>query len=184
VEIDTDLGRWTVHETPGHAPSHVSIFQPERRLLISGDHLLGRVSLYYDYGHTPDPAGEFLHSLDVVEALGARLCLPGHGRTFTDVQAHIEANRSLVSERVAKALDVVTERGPITVFDAAPLVYGEPITPLNANWRLSETLCYLTHLEQLGQVARIPGDPEGPQANTQSPSGSSTGSGPERWVVA
>ena len=107
VEVDTDLGRWTVHETPGHAPSHVCLYQPERRLLISGDHLLGRVSLYYDYGYTPDPAGEFLTSLDTVEALDARLCLPGHGRTFTDVQAHIEANRALVGERVAATLDVV-----------------------------------------------------------------------------
>jgi glyoxylase-like metal-dependent hydrolase (beta-lactamase superfamily II) len=48
VEIETDLGTWTVHETPGHAPSHVCLFQPERRVLISGDHLLGRISLFYD----------------------------------------------------------------------------------------------------------------------------------------
>ena len=44
---------------PGHAPSHVVLHQPDRGLLLSGDHLLGRVSLYYDYGYTPDPAGEF-----------------------------------------------------------------------------------------------------------------------------
>ena len=80
-------------ETPGHAPSHVCLHQPERRLLISGDHLLGRVSLYFDYGHTPDPVGEFLRSLDVVERLDARLCLAGHGRPFTDVAGHIGANR-------------------------------------------------------------------------------------------
>ena len=92
--VDTDLGRWTVYETPGHAPSHVCLHQPERRLLISGDHLLGRVSLYYEYGCSPDPVGEFLSSLDVVEELDARLCLSGHGRTFTDVQAHIDANRN------------------------------------------------------------------------------------------
>lgn len=155
VEIDTDLGAWTVHETPGHAPSHVCLFQPERRLLISGDHLLGRVSLYYDHGYTPDPAGEFLASLDTVEALGARLCLPGHGRTFGDVQGHIVANRDTVSERVARCLDAVGEHGPITVFDAIPHVYGEPITPLNANWWINETLCYLTHLERLGRVHRV-----------------------------
>jgi glyoxylase-like metal-dependent hydrolase (beta-lactamase superfamily II) len=171
VEIETDLGTWTVHETPGHAPSHVCLFQRERRLLVSGDHLLGRVSIYYDFGYTPDPAGEFLSSLGVVEELGARLCLPGHGRTFTDVQAHIDANRSLVNERVAKVLEVVTTRGPITVFDAVPLVYGEPITPLNANWRLSETLSYLTHLRVLGQVERIPGDV-------------GASGGPERWTKA
>jgi len=89
VVVQTDLGPWDVYETPGHAPSHVCLFQPERRLLISGDHLLGRISLFFDMGYSPDPVGEFISSLDVVERLGARLCLAGHGRTFTDVHAHI-----------------------------------------------------------------------------------------------
>jgi glyoxylase-like metal-dependent hydrolase (beta-lactamase superfamily II) len=163
VEIDTDLGRWVVHETPGHAPSHVCLHQPERRLLISGDHLLGRISLYYDYGYTPDPVGEFLGSLDTVEALDVRLCLSGHGRTFVDVQAHIEGNRKLVGERVSRVLEVVEERGPLTAFDVTPHVYGEAVTAANATWWLSETLCYLTHLEALGRVDRIPGEDGGPE---------------------
>jgi glyoxylase-like metal-dependent hydrolase (beta-lactamase superfamily II) len=160
VEVETDLGTWTVHETPGHAPSHVSLFQAERRMLIAGDHLLGRVSLYYDFGYTPDPAGEFLHSLDVVDALDARLCLSGHGRTFTDVRAHVDANRRTVRERVEKVHAVLVEHGPITAFDALPHAYGAPVTLLNANWWLSETLSYLTHLEVLGRAERIAGEPE------------------------
>ena len=103
VTVATDLGAWEVVLTPGHAPSHVCLWQPERRLLISGDHLLGRVSPYYDYGYTPDPAGEFLTSLDRVEALDARLCLPGHGRTFGDVQGHIAANRELIAPAAGRA---------------------------------------------------------------------------------
>ncbi len=83
-------------ETPGHAPSHVCLFQPERRLLISGDHVLGRISLYFDYGWTPDPIGEFLASLDRVDQLDARLALSGHGKPFIDVHGHVEANRRLV----------------------------------------------------------------------------------------
>jgi glyoxylase-like metal-dependent hydrolase (beta-lactamase superfamily II) len=165
VTVATDLGTWEVVETPGHAPSHVCLWQPERRLLISGDHLLGRVSLYYDYGWTPDPAGEFLTSLDGVEALDARLCLPGHGRTFTDVQGHIEANRELVGQRLAALEGVLRADGPITAFDAVPRVYGEALTPMNAHWWLSETLCYLRHLQVQG---RIEGD----------------GESPERWRVA
>jgi len=163
--FDTDLGTWTVHETPGHAPSHVCLYQPERRLLVSGDHLLGRVSLFYDYGWTPDPAGEFLHSLDIVERLDARLCLPGHGRTFTDVQAHIDANRALVTERLDKVLAAL-ESGPLTAFEIVPRVYGSGLTPMTASWWLSETLSYLVHLERSGRVARA-GDEE-----------------PERWALA
>ena len=60
VEVETDLGTWQVYETPGHAPSHVVLHQPERKLMISGDHLLGRTVLFFDHGHPPDPVGEFL----------------------------------------------------------------------------------------------------------------------------
>jgi glyoxylase-like metal-dependent hydrolase (beta-lactamase superfamily II) len=165
VVVDTDIGPWTVHETPGHAPSHVCLHQAERRILVSGDHLLGRVSLYFDYGWTPDPVGEFLASLDTVQKLDARLCLAGHARTFTDVGAHIEANRALVGERLSRVRAVVAERGPITAYDTVPLLYGEPITALNAGWWLPETLCYLRHLELTGMLARA-------------------GDEPERWVVA
>jgi glyoxylase-like metal-dependent hydrolase (beta-lactamase superfamily II) len=159
VTIETDVGTWRVYETPGHAPSHVCLFQPERRLLISGDHLLGRISLYFDYGSTPDPVGEFLHSLEVVKGLGARLCLPGHGRTFADVQAHINGNRALVHERLRAVLGAVTGRS-LTAFEVVPYVYGESLSGQNAHWLLSKVLCYLTHLRIDGRVRSIAGEPE------------------------
>jgi glyoxylase-like metal-dependent hydrolase (beta-lactamase superfamily II) len=167
VEVETDLGTWFTYETPGHAPSHVCLFQPERRLLLSGDHLLGRVSLYYDVGWSPDPVGEFVDSLGVVEQLDARLCLPGHGRTFADVQAHIDANRALVGERLERVEHVLAP-GPRTIFDALPELYGEPPSTLYASWWLTETRAYLLHLEAAGRVLRIPG----------------ADGGPERWATA
>jgi glyoxylase-like metal-dependent hydrolase (beta-lactamase superfamily II) len=160
VVVDTDLGPWTVHETPGHAPSHVCLFQPERRLLISGDHLLGRISLFFDYGYSPDPVGEFVRSLDVVEALDARLCLPGHGRTFTDVHAHIEGNRALVSERLSATQAVIASGEPLTAFEILPRVYGSELSPPLAQWLLTETLAMLLHLEVTGRAVRVPGEPE------------------------
>jgi glyoxylase-like metal-dependent hydrolase (beta-lactamase superfamily II) len=160
VVIDTDLGPWTVHDTPGHAPSHVCLFQAQRRLLISGDHLLGRISIYYDYGWTPDPAGEFLSSLDLVDRLDARLALSGHGRPFVDVHGHVEGNRTLVHERLEAVLAALTGE-PRTPVEITPAVYGEPLTESNANWFLAQTLCYLTHLELAGRIAREPdGDVE------------------------
>jgi glyoxylase-like metal-dependent hydrolase (beta-lactamase superfamily II) len=153
VEIETDLGLWRVLETPGHAPSHVCLFHAERRLLISGDHVLGRISLYFDYGWTPDPIGEFLSSLDAVDELDARLALSGHGKPFLDVHAHIEGNRRLVQERLDAAMAAVAA-GPRTALEIAPEVHGEPVTETNAGWWLPETLCYLQHLELMGQVRR------------------------------
>ena len=102
VEVETKLGAWQVYETPGHAPSHVVLHQPERKLLISGDHLLGRVVLFFDYGHTPDPVGEFLRGLDEVEPLDVELVLPGHGRPFRDPGAKIAESRGRVEELLDK----------------------------------------------------------------------------------
>jgi glyoxylase-like metal-dependent hydrolase (beta-lactamase superfamily II) len=159
VEVMTDLGPWSVHETPGHAPSHVCLFQPERRLLISGDHLLGRISLFFDYGYSPDPVGEFVQSLDVVQRLGARLCLPGHGRTFTDVLAHIEGNRNLVAERLQKVAAAIAGE-PLTAFEVVPRVYSEELATHAGPWLLSETLAMLTHLAALDRAERDGGEPE------------------------
>ena len=157
VEIETDLGTWVAYETPGHAPSHVCLFQAERRLLISGDHVLGRISLFYDFGYSPDPVGEFLRSLDRVDPLGARLALSGHGKPFLDVHGHIEGNRRLVAERLEAVLGAV--RGEAhTAVEIVPHVYDEELNVRNANWFLAQTLCYLQHLERDG---RVQGEPDG-----------------------
>jgi glyoxylase-like metal-dependent hydrolase (beta-lactamase superfamily II) len=156
VEVDTDLGPWVVYETPGHAPSHVCFYQPERRLLISGDHLLGRISLFFEYGASPDPVGEFLRSLSVIEPLDVRLCLSGHGRTFTDLAAHVAGNRQLVGERLDAALGGLRER-PRPAAQLVGSIFGEVPAPM-ASWRLTETLCYLRHLESEGQARHEPHD--------------------------
>ena len=45
---------------------------------------------------------------------------------------------------------------PRTAVEIVPTVYDEPLTQLNANWRLSETLSYLGHLEVAGRVTHEP----------------------------
>jgi glyoxylase-like metal-dependent hydrolase (beta-lactamase superfamily II) len=153
VTIDTDLGTWQVVETPGHTPSHVCLFQPERRLLISGDHLLGRISLYFDYGQSTDPVGEYLSSLQKIEGARARLALSGHGKPFLDVPGHIEGTRRLVVENIERATASVTGE-PRTAMTIALDMFREQRGVRHPAWLLSQTLCYLRHLEQAGQARR------------------------------
>jgi glyoxylase-like metal-dependent hydrolase (beta-lactamase superfamily II) len=161
VEVQTDLGAWQVHETPGHAPSHVVLHQPERGLLLSGDHLLGRVSLYYDYGYSPDPAGEFLSSLDVVDELDVQLVLAGHGRPVREARALTQANRRAVAERLERVRRAIAE-GQRTAFEVLPEMLDDELPgPMMIGWGLTEALCYLRHLELRGEAARMgDGDPE------------------------
>jgi glyoxylase-like metal-dependent hydrolase (beta-lactamase superfamily II) len=162
VEIETDLGVWQVHETPGHAPSHVVLHQPERKLMISGDHLLGRTVLFFDHGHTPDPVGEFLGSLDEIEPLEVDLCLPGHGRPFRDPAAKIAESRRQVEEMLAKVRDSLAGGAEKTAFE----VVAEIVGPENVNspvsaWALQIVLSCLDRLAILGEVAPVEGtDPQ------------------------
>ena len=68
-----------------------------------------------------------------------------------------------VEVREADSLDGVLaalEDGPATAYDLAPRVYGEAFTPDVAAWLLSKLLCFLTHLQALGRVERLEGEPE------------------------
>jgi len=157
VQVETDLGAWRVYETPGHAPSHVVLHQPARRLLLSGDHILGRVSLYYDYGHTPDPAGEFLSSLDVVEGMEVQLVLSGHGRPVRDLRGLVRANRNKAHERIELVRRAIGE-GPRTPYEIVPRLFGDAPKQLMVSWGLSEVLCYLRYLELRGEAAPVAGE--------------------------
>jgi glyoxylase-like metal-dependent hydrolase (beta-lactamase superfamily II) len=157
VEVETDLGAWQVHETPGHAPSHVVLHQPERRLLISGDHLLGRTVLFFDHGHTPDPVGEFLRSLDQVEPLEVGLVLPGHGRPFRDPVVKIAEARRQVEELTGKVRESL-KGGEKTAYEIVGEIVGaENVdTPVSA-WVLQIVLSCLDHLAILGEIEAVEG---------------------------
>jgi glyoxylase-like metal-dependent hydrolase (beta-lactamase superfamily II) len=161
VEVETDLGRWQVYETPGHAPSHVVLHQPERKLMISGDHLLGRTVLFFDHGHTPDPVGEFLGGLTEVEPLDVELCLPGHGRPFRDPEAKIAEARRQVDELLRKVREALSG-GERTGFEIVAEIIGEENadTPASA-WVLQIVLSCLQHLEIGGELVAVEGtDPQ------------------------
>jgi glyoxylase-like metal-dependent hydrolase (beta-lactamase superfamily II) len=161
VEVETDLGAWQVYETPGHAPSHVVLHQPGHKLMISGDHLLGRTVLFFDHGHSPDPVGEFLASLTEVEPLETELCLPGHGRPFRDPEAKIAEARRQVEELIGKVREALGG-GERTAFE----IVAEIVGPDNLNspvsaWVLQIVLSCLDHMAIGGEVARIDGtDPQ------------------------
>jgi len=156
VEVETDLGSWQVHETPGHAPSHVCLYQPERRLLISGDHLLGRTVLFFDHGHSPDPVGEFLASLTAIEPLAIDLVLPGHGRTFRDPEAKIAEARRQVEELRAKVLAALAD-GERTAFEVVAEIVGpENLKTPTSGFVLQIVISFLDHLALTGEVAAVP----------------------------
>ena len=74
--------------------------------------------------------------------------------------AHITASRVAIAERIDGVIDALAQDGPMTAFEVVQSVHGDALTPVNANWWLSETLCYLRHLEVTARAERSDGDGE------------------------
>ena len=76
---------WQVVRTPGHTPGHLSLWQPEERLLVAGDALSD-----YDVGWVnaaldgPGAATTALASLRRLAGLAPRVLLPSHGPVPAD----------------------------------------------------------------------------------------------------
>jgi glyoxylase-like metal-dependent hydrolase (beta-lactamase superfamily II) len=93
---------WQVVRTPGHTPGHLSLWQPEERLLVVGDALSD-----YDVGWIataldgPDAAATAVASLDRLAALDARVVLTAHGRRPADPAASLAKAR----ERAQRLVD-------------------------------------------------------------------------------
>ncbi|MFF4399750.1 MBL fold metallo-hydrolase [Streptomyces sp. NPDC001480] len=93
VDIPLDDGQvlrlgdadWEVVRTPGHTPGHLALWQPDERLLVSGDalsdHDVGWVDLALD---GPGAAATALDSLERIAGLGPRVVLPSHGPVPAD----------------------------------------------------------------------------------------------------
>ena len=83
---------WEVVRTPGHTPGHLSLWQPEERLLVVGDALsdydVGWVNLALD---GPEAAATALASLQRLADLAPRVLLPAHGPIPADSSAAFTA---------------------------------------------------------------------------------------------
>ncbi|SES49531.1 Glyoxylase, beta-lactamase superfamily II [Streptomyces sp. yr375] len=83
---------WTVVSTPGHTTGHLSLWQPEERLLVVGDALsdydVGWVNLALD---GPGAAATALASLHRLADLRPRSVLPAHGPMPADPGAAFAA---------------------------------------------------------------------------------------------
>jgi len=73
--------------TPGHSPGHMCLYEPNKKILVAGDHVLFDITPNIAYWlEMDDSLNEYLISLEKVNALDVNIVLPGHRRlvhTFT-----------------------------------------------------------------------------------------------------
>ncbi len=89
-EIWGDL-EWRLLAAPGHRMEALVFFNPEHRILISGDALWRNgFGFVMPPSLDPDALPATRATLDLIATLDARVVIPGHGEPFTHVEAALE----------------------------------------------------------------------------------------------
>src|SRR5579859_3098569 len=78
--------------TPGHSPGHLCFYEGGSRLMLSGDHILPRITpnIPFHPQAGTDPLGDYLHSLDKVGAYETDEVLPAHEHRFVGLPSRVE----------------------------------------------------------------------------------------------
>lgn len=98
---------WRALAAPGHAMGGVVFYNPEHRILISGDALWE-----HGFGFVMPPEVDSAAlpaaraTLDMLDALDIRVVIPGHGEPFGDVAAALQRARSRIAAFEADSLRI------------------------------------------------------------------------------
>ncbi|MBU1669660.1 MAG: MBL fold metallo-hydrolase [Actinobacteria bacterium] len=135
-----------VVHTPGHAPGHISLYNPADGTLLTGD-LVGAVVAWY----CPSGGGVhgYLESLDRLEELDVSLILPSHGPPIDDPAAAIRETREFLSARNG-ALTEELRNGERSLLELTDLLF--PSEGMKMFPGLQVTFSHLELLEERGLV--------------------------------
>lgn len=118
-----------VIETPGHCEGHIVFYQPDSRLLFSGDHLLLDISpvpllAFPKREGEPRPKSleRFMRSLDRVEQIECEAVYPSHGDVIWDHRELIRGYR-LHHDRRALQFKRFLSDGPRTPYELAARMF-------------------------------------------------------------
>lgn len=155
-----------VVHTPGHSTGACCFYEPARRILFSGDHIIGHI--------TPNPFVEisrsrlrnpqyrslkaYLDSLDRLSSLKVDLVLPGHGEPVTDLAALLAGYKAHHEQRKERVWEVL-RRDPRPIFHLIQDVFPE-VPEDDIFLAVSEILVHLELLIDEGRAELVdPGPP-------------------------
>ena len=156
--LDLEGFKLRVIWTPGHAHEHICMYDSERKILFSGDHVLPRITSHISL-HTSedaDPLADYLSSLEKLRELSVDLVLPSHEYTFKDLGNRIDELKHHHEKRCREILGALS-RGEQTVFQiSANISWDSDPWPRMRLWTkrmaASETLAHLVYLRNIGEV--------------------------------
>ena len=144
--------------TPGHSKEHLCLYDNERQLLYSGDHVLPKITSHISL-HTYqdwDPLEDYLNSLDKVSSLSVVAVLPSHESIFYDLEGRIIELKMHHERRCDEIIDAINMKTK-TVFQIASKISWDsrPWSDMNfwtKGMAAAETYAHLIYLRNRGKI--------------------------------
>ena len=157
-----DLPGWdlTTIWTPGHSPGHVCFYSEDQRLLLSGDHVLPRITpnISVHAQQFPNPLGDYLESLLKIQNLDTDEVLPAHEYRFADLQNRLEELMKHHGDRLEEIEQVVANHPGSTAWEITiQLKWSRPWDQIQDYMQRSangETLAHCVLLELHDRIRR------------------------------
>ncbi|NHW22891.1 MAG: MBL fold metallo-hydrolase [Archaeoglobales archaeon] len=157
--------RLEVMHTPGHTPGHLCLYEPDRKILFSGDHILFDITPNITHwGAFDDSLGDYLRSLDRVYELEVEKTLPGHRNFYGNHRKRIEELKEHHRRRLEEAFNAV-KSGYKTAWEVAQRITWDldyedwNELPTMQKWfAVGETIAHLNYLEKRKIVRREDSD--------------------------
>ena len=152
-----------VVNTPGHTAGHISLYEPTRKFLFSGDVLLPTIATNaaLHVQHINNPLQQYLHSLQTLKEMDIETILPGHEYVFSNHRRRIE---ELFKHHQAKAEEiwkVFADGQPKTAYDVSRILSWSPKTktvtwPSLSGWdKRFAVLQTIAHLEIMAEDKKL-----------------------------
>jgi glyoxylase-like metal-dependent hydrolase (beta-lactamase superfamily II) len=152
----------------GHSPGHICLYEPKRKLLFTGDHVLPEMIPHIGFHPQsgPDPLGDYIDSLNELKKLEVNLVFPGHGPAFSGLRQRIEQILQYHEQKKWDILGTMESEGRTALQIAMAIPWMTDINPCeyidlelqNQRRALMETLAQLQHLLKQGTIRRVQKD--------------------------
>jgi glyoxylase-like metal-dependent hydrolase (beta-lactamase superfamily II) len=161
-----EVGGWDLLSiwTPGHSPGHLCFWEMSNRLMLSGDHVLPRITpnIPFHPQAADDPLSDFLRSLDRLEDFEADEVLPAHEHRFVGLNLRLAQLRAHHERRFLEVIEAIRD-GCTTAWDiASRMRWSRPWDRIEGFMRraaVSEAMSHLRALETRGIVREVLGEP-------------------------
>jgi len=148
-------------ETPGHSPGHMCLYEPSKKIFISGDHILSGITPNISlFSNEENPLNEYLISLDKIHNFDVRIVLPGHRNAFKNFKERIQELKYHHEVRANEVLSIL-EKGNKNAFQVASQMSWDmsyeswELFPVQQKWfATGEAIAHLKYLEEKGKIQR------------------------------